>query len=569
VRGVDQSGRVLGGKYRLKRVLGEGGWGAVYEAVQDDLGRRVAVKVLHTDLALSAEGIARFEREAKAAGALGHANIVQVTDFQANPGEPPFIVMDYLDGETLGALLEREGRLAPERAAFVATQVLTALEVAHAAGIVHRDIKPDNVFLLQVSGVHDIVKLLDFGVAKLHGEGAQLTGGGALVGSPAFMAPEQIRGAAVDLRADLWAVAVCIYRALTGLMPFEAESLHALMMKITESAPTPLSALRPDVSPGLVAVVERAMARDPAGRFSSGREMARALEPFSRPTGAARPRGTAAMPVQPSAVPRPAEAHGQVTGPPYPGAPIMPASPSPLAATAPPPMGLAAPAPQEARGSNSALIAVLVGGVALLALLVVGGGAALFFLSKPDEGASPASSAGASTPKIAPTIPVVTTTAAAEPPTAVATATATTPPGGRTPPAPKTPDAPDTPPPAPSAAPGKAQEMMGGTNPYLSGMSVAPYAVAAVRASVNAVMPAVRRCYAATAYEPPEHVFASFSVTATPSGAVSSVDPHEGEARCAKLDACMRGALSAMKLPVSPSGAQIRVSFTATRNASE
>ncbi|MCA9580010.1 MAG: serine/threonine protein kinase, partial [Myxococcales bacterium] len=136
MRSADQSGRVLGGKYRLERVLGEGGWGAVYEARQTDLGRRVAVKVLHTNLALTDEGVARFQREAKAAAALGHPNIVQVTDFQSNPGEPPFIVMEYLDGRTLTAALAENARLPQQRVAFIAQQILSALGAAHAAGIV-------------------------------------------------------------------------------------------------------------------------------------------------------------------------------------------------------------------------------------------------------------------------------------------------------------------------------------------------------------------------------------------------------------------------------------------------
>ncbi len=577
MRGVDQSGRVLGGKYRLRRVLGEGGWGAVYEAVQEDLGRRVAIKVLHTDLALSSEGIARFEREAKAAGALGHANIVQVTDFQANPGEPPFIVMDYLDGETLGALLAREGRLAPERAAFVASQVLAALEVAHAAGIVHRDIKPDNVFLLEVSGVHDIVKLLDFGVAKLHGEGAQLTGGGALVGSPAYMAPEQIRGAAIDLRADLWSVAVCIYRALTGLMPFEADSLHALMMKITESAPTPLAALRPDVPPGLVAVVERGMQKDPSGRFSSAREMARALEPYARASGAARPRGTVAMSVQPPPTPQtPPGApppYGLTTGPPSPGGPALPLGPSPLAATAPAPMVHVAPTPEPrpAGGGHTTLIALLVGGAALLALIVVGGAVALLYVSRPDD-ATPVAVASAA--------PAIPSGGRATPVVASAAAGAASP--GDAPPepgpgpaprpgAPPKPNTPDNPAPAPTTPPAApaGRAMMGGAAPYYSGGDYAPYTGTDTRAALQRVMPAVTRCYAQTVYEPAEHVFTSYTVAVTAAGAVSGVGPRGDSPRCPKLDACMRGALGAMKLPATPSGAQIRITFTAPRTPGE
>ena len=162
----DWTGQLLGGRYRVGKRIGAGGMGTVYEAVQEDLGRRVALKVLHPHLVQNADLVSRFKREAESAAALGHGNIVQVTDF-GHEGETAFLVMEYLAGSSLGAAIAKERALSPGRAAFIASQVLSALGAAHAAGIVHRDLKPDNVFLTSISGLRDIVKLLDFGIAKL------------------------------------------------------------------------------------------------------------------------------------------------------------------------------------------------------------------------------------------------------------------------------------------------------------------------------------------------------------------------------------------------------------------
>ena len=159
-------GTVLSDRYVVGRVLGGGGMGEVYEAVQKGLSRRVAIKLLKPELAKNPEMLSRFRLEAEAAAALGHPNIVQVTDLSVVPGEVPYLVMEHLDGRSLHDLIETEGRLAPERAAFIGLQILSALAAAHAAQIVHRDIKPANVFVVQTLA-QDIVKLLDFGVAKL------------------------------------------------------------------------------------------------------------------------------------------------------------------------------------------------------------------------------------------------------------------------------------------------------------------------------------------------------------------------------------------------------------------
>jgi serine/threonine protein kinase len=277
---------LLGGRYRLGAPLGRGGMGTVYEAVQEGLGRKVAVKLLDARLAEDRQQLERFRREAEVVAALGHPNIVQVTDFQYSETEP-FLVMELLRGESLASLIQREARLPGARVAFIAAQVLSALAAAHRAGVVHRDIKPDNVFLLADAAVPDTVKVLDFGIAKLApfssiGDQAKLTGTGAMLGTPAFMAPEQARGAPdVDARADVYAVGATMYQALTGTLPYQAPSIPALLFAIVEQTPPPLGELRPDLPSELVAVIERAMSKDRTARFADADEMRRALAPWS------------------------------------------------------------------------------------------------------------------------------------------------------------------------------------------------------------------------------------------------------------------------------------------------
>ncbi|MBK6459668.1 MAG: protein kinase [Myxococcales bacterium] len=279
------TGRSLGaGAYRVGALLGQGAMGAVYEGVQEALGRTVAIKVLHAARGqLREDQFTRFQREARAAAALGHPNIIQITDFQWQPGEPPFLVMERLVGQSLGDAIQR-GRLRPQRVAFIASQVLAALGAAHAAGIVHRDIKPDNVFLTVMSMVNDIVKVLDFGVAKLLDE-APLTMAGAMVGSPAYMPPEQALGGAIDARADLYAVGATMYHALSGRLPIEATDASDFLARLDQPI-TPLEQLVPDLDPGLTQLVGRAMAKRPEARFASAEEMRAALRPWAQPQSA-------------------------------------------------------------------------------------------------------------------------------------------------------------------------------------------------------------------------------------------------------------------------------------------
>jgi serine/threonine-protein kinase len=284
---VSFEGRVLGGRYRLERLLGEGGMGGVYSAVQEDLQRRVAVKVLLGELSL--EDVMRFRQEALAAAALGHPNIVQVTDFQSLPGEPPFLVMEALEGESLQDVMKRRGPLPAERTVFIAVQILAALAAAHAARIIHRDIKPANVFLSRTPASSDVVKILDFGIAKFLRDGTAQRGGGGprtatgiILGTPSYMAPEQALGMDVDARTDLYAVGACMYEMLSGRKPLVATTTGELLFAIARRAPAPLASVAATTDARLAALVDRALAKDPGGRPRTALDMIDALAPWAR-----------------------------------------------------------------------------------------------------------------------------------------------------------------------------------------------------------------------------------------------------------------------------------------------
>jgi serine/threonine protein kinase len=251
--------------------------GAVYEAVQEDLRRSVALKLMHANVALDQTLVDRFRVEAQAAAAIGHPNITQVFDFRAVPPEPPYIVMELLSGISLRDLIARSPALPPSRVAFIGAQVLSALGAAHARGIVHRDIKPANVFICSGSAVADLAKVLDFGVAKLSNQDGPESVQGSVVGTIDYMAPEQARGEQVDARADVYSVGVMLYHALAGKRPFSGSDMGSRLRAILFEPAAPLSSHRSDVPPALVRVIERALEKDPARRFASAEEMQAAL----------------------------------------------------------------------------------------------------------------------------------------------------------------------------------------------------------------------------------------------------------------------------------------------------
>ncbi len=255
--------------------------GAVWRADHLTLNAPVAVKLLDPSIANTEEGLARFMREAQAAAALRGTNVVQTFDYGVHEGVP-FIVMELLVGQSLADRLTKKGPLPAPAVASILKQIARAITKAHQAGIIHRDLKPDNVFLVDTDDDEPVAKVLDFGIAKANGDlavnAASKTRTGALLGTPFYMSPEQAQGTMeVDHRSDLWALAVITYEALLGKRPFESEALGDLLLKICV-LPLPVPSKVGAVPAGFDAWFAKAANRDPAKRFTSGSEMARALE---------------------------------------------------------------------------------------------------------------------------------------------------------------------------------------------------------------------------------------------------------------------------------------------------
>ncbi|MDD5309339.1 MAG: protein kinase [Deltaproteobacteria bacterium] len=279
-------GSVLDGKYELIRLLGEGGMGAVYEARHLLIGRRLAVKFLHVQYASNQEVITRFQREAQAASKIQHEHIIEVTDMGTAPDRTPYIVMEYLEGRDIKQLLEETGPLPPQRASHIMLQALSGLHAAHEVEIIHRDMKPENIYIISKSGNPDYVKLLDFGISKfrsLEGEGVKgLTQTGTVLGTPYYMSPEQARGDQnISNRSDIYAMGVILYQMLSGRLPFDAPNYNALLIKILTEEPPDLLEFNPDLPAEMVEVVRCAMSRDADQRFQSCVEFQQALRPFA------------------------------------------------------------------------------------------------------------------------------------------------------------------------------------------------------------------------------------------------------------------------------------------------
>jgi serine/threonine protein kinase len=272
--------QIYAGKYRIVRKLGDGAMGVVYDAENLLVRRRVALKVLHPHVAERHHAVRRFELEAQAAGRIGSRHIVEVLDVGELQGDARFLVMELLDGISLAQRIRAASRLEPEAAAALALQLLDGLDAAHAAGIVHRDLKPTNVFLTVNPGGGDLVKILDFGVSKFTtaGDDIGMSGAGSLLGTPFYMSPEQAKGSRhFDHRSDLYAVGVILYECVTGKIPFDARTVNELIFRIVLEAPPPLESIVPDLDPGFVAILHRAMAREVSERFQTAREMHDAL----------------------------------------------------------------------------------------------------------------------------------------------------------------------------------------------------------------------------------------------------------------------------------------------------
>ena len=282
-------GTVLAGKYRVERLLGEGGMGWVVVATHLQLEQRVALKFMRPSHARdTSDAVPRFLREARAAARIQSEHVARVMDVGTLENGAPYLVMEYLEGQDLESLLSQHGALPPEVVVEYVMQACEGLGEAHAAGIVHRDLKPANLFLARRSDGSVRVKLLDFGISKLAAAGGgpevAMTNTQALMGSPLYMAPEQMRSSKnVDGRADIWSMGVILYEMLGGRAPFDGETLPVVCARIMTEPPPPLRSVKPDVPPELEAVVVRCLDKEPQQRFQDVASLARALAPFATP----------------------------------------------------------------------------------------------------------------------------------------------------------------------------------------------------------------------------------------------------------------------------------------------
>ena len=277
-------GRVLEGTYRIERQLAEGGMGRVFEALHLRLpDRRVAVKILGEEYVRDQEIVARFEREVESASRVVHPHVIEVYDAGRTDAGVLFLVTELLEGEDLGARIERTGKPLPvDLAVRLVRQTCLALGAAHARGVIHRDVKPENVFVVEVDGA-PFVKMIDFGISKItSSESAKLTRTGAVLGTPAYMAPEQARGGDVGVRTDVYGAGATLYTALAGRAPFEGDDPAMALSKLVTEEPPRLRSIAPQVPPELEVVVQRAMARDPRDRYATALELEAALAPFDR-----------------------------------------------------------------------------------------------------------------------------------------------------------------------------------------------------------------------------------------------------------------------------------------------
>jgi eukaryotic-like serine/threonine-protein kinase len=389
------AGTILAGRYRLVSLLGRGGMGEVWRAEHLGLNAPVAVKLMGPEFAASAEALQRFNREAQSAAALRSPHVVQILDHGVDPeSKSPFIAMELMEGETLAHRIGRAGSLSLAETARVVTHVARALSRAHEAGVVHRDLKPDNIFLVRNED-EEIAKVLDFGIAKVNTQslsGDVATRTGAVMGTPYYMSPEQIGGSkSVDHRTDLWALGVIACECATGRRPFDADTIGGLVLAIcTAQIPAP-SSLGP-VASGFDAWAARALERDPARRFQSARELADALRTALAAAGtgagfgAPVPNPSGLLMVGPGAAPtgsaplQPALATGGATAHTNPGAlPLTQAKPS-------------------SRAPLFAVLGVVVAAGIGLALFKLRGNEAAVPVAEPSADAAAAGSTGARVP---------------------------------------------------------------------------------------------------------------------------------------------------------------------------
>lgn len=274
-----REGYVLAGKYQVERLIGQGGMGVVLAARHVHLGERVAIKLMRRDSTEQAGAVTRFVREARALARLESIHVARVSDVGVLDDQRPFMVMEYLEGTDLEALLARSGPLGIETTVDYVLQAAQAIAEAHSLNIVHRDLKPSNLFLTQRRDGVPLIKVLDFGISKVTDASVtSVTVTSSLMGSPAYMSPEQMTATAeVDARTDIWSLGVIMYELLSGLQPFRGDTLPQVCARVLQRQPEALRALRPEVSPELEAVVMRCLAKSPSDRYANILEFALAL----------------------------------------------------------------------------------------------------------------------------------------------------------------------------------------------------------------------------------------------------------------------------------------------------
>ena len=273
---ADLVGAIVADRYRILEKLGEGGMGTVYLAEHVKMGRMSAIKVISKSLTQDADAIARFNREAANASRINHPNVCAIYDFGETEDGVIYLAMEFIKGESLTDLINREGALAPKRAADIARQTAEALEAAHEFGIVHRDLKPDNIMITKTRGGLDLAKVVDFGIAKAAGgdEKQNVTKTGLVVGTPEYMSPEQLSGDAVDGRSDIYSLALVFFRMLTGTLPFQADTAQEVMIKRLTDEPLKLKDALPEGAfpVALQQIMDRALQRMPSDRYASAAE---------------------------------------------------------------------------------------------------------------------------------------------------------------------------------------------------------------------------------------------------------------------------------------------------------
>ncbi len=409
--GLPQPGDVIADKYRVDRLLGRGGMGAVYAATHVVTGKTVAIKWLLPDATEDRESVQRFVREAQAAARIRHPNVVDIYDVGLDD-RGYFLVMEYLEGEPLSSALQRGGYTVPELVDWLMPAV-RALAAAHRAGVVHRDLKPGNIFLeTSPEGGRPTTKLLDFGIAKIAEEnGASLTQSGTALGTPQYMAPEQIRGAKnLDHRVDVYALGVVLYHALTRRKPFAGDNYGAVAIEVATGHVIPPREHNPNLDPGLEAIVLRAMARDPDQRFQRMEDVAVALAPFGTDPRAIGNLGATPFHLSAAAavaIPAPPGGYSGVVSPGQSGATV--ALPAATSTSMPP---IAPPASATPRR----WLPWLAAGFAAMLIVIASGTAVVYFLG---GHAGPAPAASVPTP-IAPSATPSSATPQAAPPPAAA-----------------------------------------------------------------------------------------------------------------------------------------------------